>query len=317
LFASDVMIKITVGSRQVRIKGWEDRHDPHPHVAREYERARNDGRWRLMFRGQQEMPLERDFYYVGQKARPCYHGGDIHKLRLHAQKVAFDSRLFAELAVAYVTSPMPHWGKPIRVDDLHAVYRKSDERQRYFLAQLLIEGLHYQNNQPEVSKWRDYLFVISCTTDYEIALKYALSLHGGLAMQGYVLEYAPPVKSNLYHDVDEVIAQFGQRRLGFIHGNKDAEILVPFAMSPEYLLGHTVLCQQSAGTYEGTYLPNPHYESGRATLERPPDLSDRQRELMEATLKRMAWVSYIPSESGGEWGDLFRPDGTEPIGPPL
>lgn len=305
------MISVELGNgTTAHVHRWTNRHERHPRIRGQILRAEQGDDFLLLFRGQRDAPpKQEDLFLIGQKARPAYHGGNVSRLRYTPRAIAEDRGLFEALARAFVDSPM-HRGPPT----LDSIMRRFDSGAppvRFWLSQLLAYALQYQNLRPSVLRWRDYLFVMSGTTDERVALRYAVRQLPSLA---YVLEYAPPVVGRWFIRVAAVIQEFDALQLGHIYPDRDSEVFVNYAMFPHYILGYSIL-HRVAGercTYETAYVPNPWYADQGATLDDPPELSREQQDAIRETQQELAWV--LRDEDG--WTDLLYPDGLEEISRP-
>jgi hypothetical protein len=193
--------------------------------------------------------------------------------------MCLDESLFKDIATAFVSSPMAQKAKACpSVNELAEFYRTGSCAYRGDLSQTLLEGLHYQNYQ--IQEWRDYLFLLSCSTSDEVALQYALH---HLPKRAFVLDYAPPCDSGLYKNADAMIKELRDLRLSFVYRNRDEEYFIWFAMLPHYLLGVSELQSTGRFAYGMKYIANPWYEERGATLADPPNLEEAQRGLISRT----------------------------------
>ena len=72
-------------------------------------------------------------------------------------------------------------------------------------------------------------------------------------------------------------------------------------MLPHYILGYSELRLESAthpNEYTVVYHPNPSYESGAATLDSPPDLTESQKKLIKDLRGEVIWLWH---GADGQW----------------
>jgi len=304
--------------REAEVQGWEERHRGCPNIGREVDRAReHDSGFLFMLRGtRHKPPYLKDTFVIGQKARAAYYRGDRPRLAGTPRRLSAQSSLFKKIAAAYARTRMADRSEA----DLVSYYEQLEPRERYLFAQLLIEGLHYQNCRPPVADLRDCLFVVSFTLHEAVALKYALDFRRNedRPRNAWVLEYAPPKGGDYYRLAADVIRQFEEFNLGYIYRDRDREVFVWYAALPHYLLGYSQLVRdgETPDVYRVEFEPNPHYANGEATLDRPPDLNRLQREIIPRTVKELAWVRYDTEPESEGWWELRSADGTESLRPP-
>ena len=292
--------------------GWANRHDACPNVKRQLQSAKSSpDRFLLMYRGDGDPLYLDNLFVMGQKARPLYHQGDLGQLKYTPRTLAEDVESFREIALAYVESPLGQ-SNHLTPDSLVKKYEALELQGRFWLSQGLIEGLQYQNCKSTVRRWRDLLFVISCSTSDEVALRYALGYRPSdePPREAFVFEYAPPVDNGYYRRVPETIQQFRQLELGWLYPDGDSEVFAWYGMMPHYILGYATLTRdpRKQARYTVRYTPNPAYEERGATLEEPPEMMAEQLALMRETEKYVAWVwRRIDKEPEHIWlhaGDL-------------
>lgn len=285
---------------EVEITNWESQLEQYSKITEQRKIAtQSDAKYQHMFRGdklnnisilQSEYPDT--LFTIGRKARPAYCGNDINRLEYTPNHLIENQDKFTELASVFVNSEM-HKRKAneinLTVDDLVNRHNSSNQAEQFLLVQLLIYGLQYQNQREGIREWQNRLFVVSCSCDETVAMKYALR---DLPQQTYVIEYAPPINNRYSLSVAEVIDKFKELNLGFIFPDRDQEIFVLYAMMPHYILGYAKLRQQNPNPaqYNVEYIPNPSYEEEGYTLDNPPILTEDQEELFDKTKERMAWV---------------------------
>lgn len=202
------------GGSLAAVEGWYSRHQGCARIAEQLELARSGGQFVVLFRGQDRIEHREDLFIIGQKARPLYHGGDKAKLERTLRRLATNEESFGRLAGAFAETPLGKRANVSGVDLLRRFQNAADE-DRVLLAQLLTEGLQYQNCKPPAANWRDYLFLLSATTEADRAAMYALngSLRGSLN-ETFILEYAPPTERNLFRSVKDFRREYAAMGLG-------------------------------------------------------------------------------------------------------
>lgn len=309
-------IEVQVNGAPVRVIGWGVRHAACPTI-REQFRLCDGKRFRLLFRGVKELPHADNYFIIGHKTRPLYFAGQLSTLEHHARKLASERVLFERLVADFAASRMGS-----RLDEdvgpklLNAYERAPEVRPRIRLAQLLLYGLQYQNNRPEVEEWRDYLFVLSASTSPDVAVRYALGhrLAESLPDSAIVIEYAPPCSGHCFERMTDVLSEFAALDLGEWYPDRDNEVLIPCGMLPHFLLGYSTLTRHAtAREYAVHYTPNPVYANGGASLECPPNLDAQQSKLMRELNGQVAWTLHVWSDSVGEWCWLHGPNGPQDI----
>jgi hypothetical protein len=293
--------------REMRNNGWNERMSAYPNIQDQVALARRGKAFLLLFRGQEESPPRReDLFVIGQKSCPAYYDGNTEQLQFNFRDIAAKENMFRRLADEFAASPMCQ--EDVRAEDLLQRYRLASFEGRGRLGQVLVYGLQYQICRPGVRKWRKYLFVISCSTEEDVAIKYALR---NLPTTAYVLEYAPPFGEGLFRRVSEVLNEFQGLGIERAYPDRDREVFVHYGMLPHYLLGYSVLQRsRTEGIYETTYVPNPWYAERRKTLLDPPDLTMIQMPLIEATHNEIAWIFH----HGGNYRTIRHADGMDNIG---
>lgn len=298
-------------SALVNIEGWENRHLAHPTIIDQIRYAEESGEFQLLLRGESKEPeYLRYIFYLGRKSRPLYQPRPA-RLKYNPRKVSEERTLFREIASAYVETEMAEKAG-VSLDALLTRFDQSDRSRRIRLSQLLIDALQYQNCQQSAERYRNYLFLLSCSKDDAVALKYALHK---LPHQGFVYEYCPPKNRGFFRQVADIVREF-RAELGFSYDDRDNEVFVENAMMPHYLLGYTRLVRSKSGRHEytPTYVANPFYEIQGATLANPPNLEHHQQRLFEKTTKagEIAWVYHCD----GNWTELLCYAGRENIANP-
>jgi hypothetical protein len=177
-------------------------------------------------------------------------------------------------------------------------YDESSEKKRRRLAELLLLGLQYQNYQQSVEQWRELLFLISCSRDDTIALRYALWFKKPDCppQRAFIYDYAPPSNDSLHEPASAMLREFEDLGLHRAFPDKDKEFFVKMAMLPHYILGYAELRRIDLREYETKYHPSPHYADGGHTLDHPPKLTSKQLRLMNETKGKVAWLWWIREE---------------------
>lgn len=295
----------------IEIIGWEARHKDHPRIREQIEYARKSSDFLLMFRGDKSIAYYEDnIFGTGVKARPLLHHGEPHELQYTARDLAEVPDTFKKLAEAYICTPMGKQGNT-EIDTLMDSYYKMPRNEIFILSQLLIYGLHYQNCENEVKELKRYLMVVSATVDDSVAKTYALY---GAPNKAYILEFALPTKGVYYAEVKTVIDL--ARKYGlYFKPDHDKEVFVMYGILPHYLLGYTELRKKRGNSrvaYDFTFVPNPHYDKGKSTLDSPPELSGEQAELQQLTETKLAWAFH----NGNVWFELRFMGMAKDISPP-
>ncbi len=302
------------GSLLATVEGWADRYDAHRSIAAVAAAASVSPRHTLLYRGQKKIDFSENVFKIGQKARPLYHLGDRTKLERRLSTMATDRAWFGRLVAAFVDSRVGQ-GSCATSEELLKHFDTRGEPDRILLAQVLLEALQYRNCQLTGKEWRGHLFLLSATTRAERAALYALQ---NTPKKAFVLEYAPPHGRNLARSVKDFIAEYSALGLGDTFPDEDNEYMIRYAMLPHFLLGYTRLDLQGrhpSNIYRATYVPNPVYADGSATLESPPDLNAAQSEVLRNTLPHLAWVVNYAGCRG--WGQIQTEAGIEELDPPL
>lgn len=298
------------------VEGWTTRYDGHGLMAGAATAASASPRHTLLFRGQKEIKYIDDIFLIGQKARPLYQASDRSRLERRLNTIATDRTWFGQLAGAYLGSKVGQ-GCKVAFGELMTQFDIRSPDERVLLAQLLLEALQYRNCQLAGREWRDYLFLLSATTNAERAAMYALQNN---PKRAFVLEYAPPRGRNLARSVKDFKEEYAALGFGETFPDEDEEYMIRYAMLPHFLLGYTRLDRHGRATpfsYAATYVSNPAYASGAATLDNPPDLNDEQEDVMRRTLPHLAWVFNFEAGAISGWGQIRTPDGIEPLDPPM
>ncbi len=304
------------GSVFATVEGWDQRYADHTRVAEQAAAASASPNHTLLYRGQKSIDHIDDVFTIGQKARPLYHLGDRAKLERRLSRMATDRAWFGQLAGAFVGSRLGE-NSTVTFEQLLERFDTREEPGRILLAQVLLEALQYRNCQLTGKEWRDFLFLLSATTNAERAAMYALQNDPGKA---FVLEYVPPHGRNLARSVTHFRSEYAALGLGDTFPDGDSEYLIRYAMLPHFLLGYTRLDRQGRGppcSYRATYVPNPVYTNGSATLDNPPDLNAAQEEVFRKTMPGIAWVVNYGAGARSGWGQIHTPGGTEPLDPPM
>lgn len=266
-----------------------------------------------------DIPYEPELFVLGLKSRPQYAAGDPEMLTRHARALAQTDATFERLSEDFVRSPMMKKQTDCTNKQLRSLWQKSNERTRVRLAQLLLYGLQYQNSKQALNDWRDYLFVLSATTNESVAIGYALSHKKKETppKQAFIIEYAPPCAGHCFERMTAVLEEFASLKLGEFFPDKDSEVLIPFGMLPHYVLGYTRLdlVDQTVNppTYNATYTANPALAHEGYTLTNPKDLSTAQAEKAQELNGHIAWSYHMWSGDGGEWFKLVGPKATQDI----
>ncbi|GEM_PF-4898766 len=294
------------GRRRVAVlRGWKNRHEPFPAVVHNVQLAGSSPAFLLMYRGDRRPP-SRDVFLFGIKSRPALYEGDLTRLEYEVARVADDVVRFTHLLDAFLRSPMAKRAKVVPTRDrILSDYCTSDRARRIRLAQLLGLAIQYQNSQRDLRTWRDLVFLVSCSRRDDVALRYAVAHRSseGFPDSAYIYEYAPPATDSLHEPAVEVLKDFEALGFDSVFPDRDNEIFVKMAMLPHYILGYAELRRVSAdgvrGVYGVNYHPNPPYASGQATLESPPNLTDRQKALIRQTKGRVAWLYW--NRQSADW----------------
>lgn len=298
------------------VEGWHQRYADHTRVAEQATAASVSTNHTLLYRGQKKIDHIDDVFMIGQKARPLYHLGDRTKLERRLSRMATDRVWFGQLAGAFMGSRVGEKGT-VTCEQLLERFDTREKPDRILLAQVLLEALQYRNCQLKGKEWRDFLFLLSATTNAERAAMYGLQND---PKRAFVLEYVPPHGRNLARSVKHFRAEYAALGLGDTFPDDDNEYLIRYAMLPHFLLGYTRLDRQGKGppySYRATYVPNPVYVNGSATLDNPPHLNDAQEEVFRKTLPDIAWVFNHADGAGSGWGQIQTAEGIEPLDPPI
>jgi hypothetical protein len=299
------------------IRGWADRRARCLGVSRQIECC-DGSRHVLLFRGEKSLPLRDDLFIVGRKARPFYCGGDPDVLRRCARFLVEDAQCFGQLVKDFVASPI---GREISVttDELRQRWIVQDPRGRLRLSQLLLYAMQWQNCKDSVRPWRDYLLLLSATSDENTALHYALSRRRceQPPKEAFILEYAPPVGHEYFEwvaDVRDELIDSGLCAAQFC--DRDREAFILYALMPHFILGYSHLrllcCADGVAQYACEYVGNPAMEDGCATLAKPRDLDAAQRDAMLRLGKSLAWV-YRTWGATCPWLEIQHEDGAVDI----
>lgn len=304
------------GSVLATVEGWHQRYADHPMIAKQAAAASVSPNHTLLYRGQKKIDHIEGVFTIGQKARPLYHLGDRTKLERRLSTMATDRAWFGQLAGAFLGSRVGG-ESAVTFGQLLERFDARGETDRILLTQVLLEALQYRNCQLTGKQWRDYLFLLSATTNAERAAMYALQNNPKTA---YVLDYVPPHGRNLARSVTHFHSEYAALGLGETFPDEDNEYLIRYAMLPHFLLGYTRLDRQGKGppcSYRATYVPNPVYADGTATLDNPPELNAAQEGVFRKTLPDIAWVVNYDGQARSGWGQIHTPDGAQPLDPPM
>lgn len=304
------------GTVLATVEGWEKRYAAHARVAAQVVAASTSSGHTLLYRGQKAIDHIEDVFTIGQKARPLYHLGNRTKLERRLSTMAADTAWFGQLAGAFLGSRVGE-KSAMTFESLLEHFETRSQSARILLAQVLLEALQYRNCQLTGKEWRDYLFMLSATTNAERAAMYALQNN---PRKAYVLEYVPPRNRNLARSVKDFMSEYSALGLGDTFPDEDDEYMIRYAVLPHFLLGYTRLDRQGKSPpyfYRATYVPNPVYASGTATLDKPPDLNAAQEKVFQGTLSDIAWVVNHEAGARSGWGQIHTPTGVEPLDPPM
>jgi len=298
------------------VQGWDVRYAAYPRIAEQAIAARESQGHVFLYRGQKNIDHIDDVFTIGQKARPLYHFGDLSKLDRRPSTMATDRVRFGQLVGAFLGSKLGE-STSSTFEKLMERFDARDEEDRVLLAQVLLESLQYRNGQLTGREWRDYLFLLSASTNAERAAMYALQNH---PRKAFVLEYAPPHGRNLARSVKHFRTEYSELGLGDSLLDEDDEYMIRYAMLPHFLLGYTRLDRRGKAaphSYLATYFPNPVYADGTATLDSPPDLDAAQEEVAQRTLRHIAWVFNLDDGARSGWKQIQTREGVKPLDPPV
>lgn len=290
--------------RNATVRGWNIRHAGAPTVGEQLEFAAQSEEFQLLYRGDSNPP-DGEVFTFGIKSRPAIYQGDLERLRYEAGEVSRDATKFRAISEAFLEGPSvrdsPEDRRP-NLSALLAAYEASDCPRRRRLAEVLLVALQHQNARQAVRRWRNLLFLVSCSRSETTALRYALGhrFSDPPPELAWVYEYAPPVNDTLHESAQAVLNEFQDLLLTSAFPDLDEEVFVKMAMLPHYILGVSELRRAGDNlAYQVSYQPNPHYESGLATLLRPPQLTDAQQIEIEGTRGQVAWLWW--DEARGIW----------------
>lgn len=294
--------------------GWNTRYANYPRIATQAAKALAGQSHRLLYRGQKSIDHIDSVFTIGQKARPLYHKGDLAKLKRRLSKLAANRTQFGELVGAFLGSGVGNQST-LTFEELLRNFDRSNETTRVVMAQILLEALQYRNCKLTGKEWRDYLFLLSASTNPKRAAMYALQRN---PKEAFILEYAPPIGRNLARSVKHFRTEYSALGLGETPTDDDEEYFIRYGMLPHFLLGYTRFVRvgtEAPYSYIATFVPNPVYANGSSTLDRPPNLDAAQEAVFRETLPSIAWVFNRADGELAGWTHMQSIGGTEPLDP--
>lgn len=302
-------IIVAVGPKRrqqsVRIRGWSTRYINYPAITTQVQQYCDAGSHTMIFRGTKEIPFQHKLFAIGLKSLPMFYASGLGQ-KSDAVALTRDRKQFETLVQAYLSSPMSkaqrHRSTP---EAFLASFERLTFRQRVRLSQLLLYGIQYQNQRPDVANWRKKLYMLSASLLHTVALKYAVwpLPSGELSDQAFVVEYAPPTNGGCYERVSSISEEFEKLSLGKLYKDRDTEVFVPFAMLPHYVLGYSILRRLAVDdmpTYEvSEYRANPTICNQGYSLDRPKDLHEEQVRFLDECAATVA-LAYFDCDAK-EW----------------